>query len=429
MKQYLKETIKYLLRSKPFIQKEINEVEKLYKMSDEELYRYKEEKFLKLFRRAITKSKFYKEFYRNAGIGINDIQSLEDIKKLPVLTKEMVRKNYKDILTVPRWKVTKAHTSGTTGTPLTLFQDYKTIKKEQAYIWIRRINYGFKFGEKQVSLRGNLNYNQFKMYVHASNTLYLSSYNINKEKSILYYKEIKRFKPKAIEGYPSSLYNLSVFLKEQDLKLNIPLAFTSSETLYEFQRKLIEDILGTKIYDGYGLTERTISIAQKQNKKEYYEEPGYSINEYNNESIFTTSLINDVFPLIRYEVNDIVITKKTFNDFAICSISGRKEDMIVCKDGSLIGRIDHVFKGVNNIKFAQIVQNKIGEIILNIVPEENYSLKDKQLIIDNIYQKMGRHNVDIKIEVISEKEIIYTSRNKFKLVVSKLNKDNNEQSV
>ena len=83
----------------------------------------------------------------------------------------------------------------------------------------------------------------------------------------------------------------------------------------------------------------------------------------------------------------------------------------------------------NNIKFAQIVQNKIGEIILNIVPEENYSLKDKQLIIDNIYQKMGRHNVDIKIEVISEKEIIYTSRNKFKLVVSKLNKDNNEQSV
>ena len=62
MKQYLKETIKYLLRSKPFIQKEINEVEKLYKMSDEELYRYKEEKFLKLFRRAITKSKFYKNF-------------------------------------------------------------------------------------------------------------------------------------------------------------------------------------------------------------------------------------------------------------------------------------------------------------------------------------------------------------------------------
>ena len=131
MKQYLKETIKYLLRSKPFIQKEINEVEKLYKMSDEELYRYKEEKFLKLFRRAITKSKFYKEFYRNAGIGINDIQSLEDIKKLPVLTKEMVRKNYKDILTVPRWKVTKAHTSGTTGTPLTLFKIIKLLKKNR----------------------------------------------------------------------------------------------------------------------------------------------------------------------------------------------------------------------------------------------------------------------------------------------------------
>lgn len=426
LKTYLKETIKYLLRSKPFIKKEINEVEKLYKMSDEELYRYKEEKFLKLFRRAITKSKFYKEFYGNAGIGIKDIQSLEDIKKLPVLTKDMVRKNYNDILTVPRWKVTKAHTSGTTGTPLTIYQDYSTIKKEQAYIWVRRKNYGFKYKDKQVSLRGNLNNSQFKMYVHASSTLYLSSYNINKNKSILYYKEIKRFKPKAIEGYPSSLYNLCVFLKEQDLKLKIPLAFTSSETLYDFQRNLIEDILETKIYDRYGCTERSISIAQKQNKQEYYEEPGYSINEYNDDSIFTTSLINNVFPLIRYEVNDIVDTKIQSDNIVIGSISGRKEDMIICKDGSLIGRIDHVFKGVNNVKFAQILQNQIGEIIVNIVPEENYSIKDKQLIIDNIYQKMGKNNIDIKIEMVSEKEIIYSSRNKFKLVVSILNKGDNE---
>jgi phenylacetate-CoA ligase len=259
------------------------------------------------------------------------------------------------------------------------------------------------------------------MYVHASNILYLSSYNINKDKSILYYKEIKQFEPKAIEGYPSSLYNLGVFLKEADLKLNIPLAFTSSETLYEFQRELIEDILGTKIYDRYGCTEKTISIAQKQNKQqEYYEEPGYSINEYNKDSIFTTSLINDVFPLIRYEVNDIVETKNTFDGFAICSISGRKEDMIVCKDGSLIGRIDHVFKGVNNIKFAQIIQNHSGGIIVNIVPEKNYSLKDKQLIIENIYHKMGKNNIDITINIISEKEIIYTSRNKFKLVISNI---------
>lgn len=427
MKQYLKETIKYLLRSKPFIQKEINEVEKLYKMSDEELYRYKEEKFLKLFRRAITKSKFYKEFYRNAGIGINDIQSLEDIKKLPVLTKEMVRKNYKDILTVPRWKVTKAHTSGTTGTPLTLFQDYKTIKWEQAYIWVRRMNYGFHFGDPLVSMRGNLGHNTFKLFVHVSNTLFLTSYSLNKEKALQYYAEIKKFNPKAIEGYPSSLYNLCILLNEYKLSLNIPLTFTSSETLYDFQRKLIEKTLNTKIYDRYGCTERTVSYAQKIEGVGYYEEPAYSFNEIQENCIYTTSLLNTAFPLIRYEVSDIVNVRTINNTLNILSISGRREDTIICKDGTSVGRIDHIFKNTKNILLAQIIQYEKGIIDLNIVRDFNFSNNDLNSILSKLYSKISKENITVNINFVSKDEIIYSSRNKFNLVVSQIkNQDNDE---
>ena len=73
------------------------------------------------------------------------------------------------------------------------------------------------------------------------------------------------FRPIAIEGYPSSLYSLALFLKDAELELNIPITFTSSETLLDYQRDLIEERLGTEIHDRYGMTERTIFLVESHN--------------------------------------------------------------------------------------------------------------------------------------------------------------------
>ena len=90
------------------------------------------------------------------------------------------------------------------------------------------------------------------------------------------------------------------------MKLDIPVAFTSSETLLGYQRALIEKQLGTEIYDNYGMTERTIYLKEANNHQGYYELPGYSINEYLKDGEICTSLINEAFPLIRYRSNDII---------------------------------------------------------------------------------------------------------------------------
>jgi phenylacetate-CoA ligase len=420
MIQYIKETFKYILRSKPFINSYIKEIEELYDMKEEKLQVVKEERFINIFRYAISKSKFYKSYYEESGIKINDIQSLTDIEKLPILTKEIVRKNYEKILTVPKWKVVKANTSGTTGTPLTVYNDYSLIRREQAYIWVRRKKHGFIFGEPLVSIRGNIKRDRVKLHVHISNTLFLSSYNLNKESTKYYYNEILKFRPKAIEGYPSSLYNLCCFFKELNFSLNIPLCFTSSETLFDFQRKVISEVLGTKIFDRYGCTERTISLSENINNEGYYEEPGYSFNEYNNDHILTTSLINKSFPLIRYKMDDIVLIEKHENKLIINSVVGRTDAYIICKDGSIIGRLDHIFKEVNNIRLAQIIQKRRGEIIINIVPEDNFNKIDEQFILKKVEERMGSNNIDSVIRKINEKDIIYSTRNKFNLVVSQL---------
>ena len=277
------------------------------------------------------------------------------------------------LLTTSKWKLLKNRTSGTTGTPLTVFEDWKSIWREQAYFYCYRKRCGYTYGQPLVSLRGNLGKKDTMMYVHISNTLYLSSYNINEQTVWAYYKGIEKRSPRAIEGYPSSLYNLALLLKDKGLYCNIPVCFTSSENLFGFQRQLIEERFHTKIFDHYGTTERTIRISESIKHDGYFEDPGYSINEYLKDRVISTSLINSAFPLIRYQSSDVVILKENTKDerVSIDRIQGRSGNCIKGKDGSIYNNaaLTFILTYSHNIRYAQFIQKKNGKVLLNIVPE------------------------------------------------------------
>lgn len=420
MKKYLKETAKYLLRCYPVIRPYIKRVDAMYEMGNEELMNRNEKRFLYIFRRAYDKSPFYYRLYTEAGIKKEDIKCLEDIKKLPVITKDMVKKYAQEMLTVPKWQVMVGHTSGTTGTPLTVYSSWPSIWWNQAYTYSARLRNGFKYGQPLVSLRGNLDRNTMHMKVHVSNTLYLSSYCINKDTIKTYYDVIIKHKPVAIEGYPSSLYTLSLCMSEAGLKLDIPVAFTSSETLLDYQRILIEKQLGTEIYDNFGMTEQTIYLQEAFNHQGYYELPGYSINEYLEDGEICTSLTNEAFPLIRYRSNDIIELAELDAEhpqIMVKSVEGRKEDFLLCKDGGRIQRLDFIFKGVNHVRYGQLVQEKNGFLNVNIVPDFGFSKLDEKSIENNVIERIGKDNIDFKINQIRESDLVYTKRGKFKFLI------------
>lgn len=424
MNKYITESLKYFLRSKIFIYKYYREVVSLYEESPIELKDRNEKLFLKLFRHAYTKSPFYNQLYTKAGIQLDDIQNLDDINKLPIITKDMIREHPEKLLTDAKWKMIKSHTSGTTGTPLNVYLSWSTIWKWQAYLYYYREKCGFKYGEPLVSLRGNLNREKKHMLIHISNTLYLSSYYVNENTIEDYWQRIQRHKPKAIEGFPSTLYNLSLQLKKKRLKCNIPLCFTSSETLYDYQRELIEDILGTHIYDHYGMTERTISLSENFNHKGYFEQPGFSINEYLEEGAITTSLINFSFPLIRYKTNDIFeYSKNDKNEKIIIKrIKGRENQYIIGKDGTKYsGGLTYIVRALKNIKNAQLIQYEKGKLTLNIVTDDEIDSQQLKEMNQYIDERIGLKNMDITINRIDESQLIYTNSHKFNFIVSYIN--------
>lgn len=427
--KYLKETLKYALRSYPFIKKYVKEIEGMYAMSPLELKKRKEQKFIDIFRKAYDKSSFYHQLYCDAGIKKEDIKSIDDIKKLPIITKEDVKQYADDMVVCPRWKLLKNHTSGTTGTPLMVYEDWPSIWREQAYLYCFRKRCGYTFGQPIVSLRGNLGKTDSYLKVHLSNTLYLSSYNINEKTTALYHQKIQAHNPVAIEGYPSSLFRLASLFRDKGIELNIPVTFTSSETLLDNQRFLIEKQFHTQIYDHYGTTERTISLNESLDHSGYYEDPGYSHNEYLENGEITTSLINNSFPLIRYQGNDI-IEMCDYNDSGVLikTIHGREEDYIVCKDGSHVMRLGFLFKKASNVKAAQLIQQETGVVHILIVPETGYSEIDSTNIVNEFIKRVGRGNLDIHILKTSMENLIYSKSGKFKFILKSSNTifDNNQ---
>lgn len=422
MNKYLKESIKYLLRSYPVIYPYVKEVERMYNMSHDELQERNERIFLNIFRKAYTKSSFYHKLYTEAGIKLEDIKCLGDISKLPVVTKDMILHQSDALLTTSKWKLLKNRTSGTTGTPLTVFEDWKSIWREQAYFYCYRKRCGYTYGQPLVSLRGNLGKKDTMMYVHISNTLYLSSYNINEQTVWAYYKGIEKRSPRAIEGYPSSLYNLALLLKDKGLYCNIPVCFTSSENLLDFQRQLIEERFQTKIFDHYGTTERTIRISESIKHDGYFEDPGYSINEYLKDRVVSTSLINSAFPLIRYQSSDVVILKENTKDerVSIDRIQGRSGNCIKGKDGSIYNNaaLTFILTYSHNIRYAQFIQKKNGKVLLNIVPEAVFSSQNLDELKQMIDLKIGLSNLELEINLIKEQDLIYTTRNKYSYIIS-----------
>ena len=422
MNKYLKESIKYLLRSYPVIYPYVKEVERMYNMSHDELQERNERIFLNIFRKAYTKSSFYHKLYTEAGIKLEDIKCLGDISKLPVVTKDMILHQSDALLTTSKWKLLKNRTSGTTGTPLTVFEDWKSIWREQAYFYCYRKRCGYTYGQPLVSLRGNLGKKDTMMYVHISNTLYLSSYNINEQTVWAYYKGIEKRSPRAIEGYPSSLYNLALLLKDKGLYCNIPVCFTSSENLLDFQRQLIEERFHTKIFDHYGTTERTIRISESIKHDGYFEDPGYSINEYLKDRVISTSLINSAFPLIRYQSSDVVILKENtkYERVSIDRIQGRSGNCIKGKDGSIYNNaaLTFILTYSHNIRYAQFIQKKNGKVLLNIVPEAVFSSQNLDELKQMIDLKIGLSNLELEINLIKEQDLIYTTRNKYSYIIS-----------
>ncbi len=419
MKQSIKDLVFNQLKYGFLYKQRLKTIKSYQELTTEDLLFLENKKLVHLVNKAYSKTLFYKDLFNDYGVNLKQIQNKEDLTKLPIITKDLIKDRVDSIYLGNKLIRHKSYTSGTSGSPLKVYYGLNCVINEACYNEVFRNNAGHYFGDKVVSLRGALDGTTREYFDKFNNILYLSSYHINEQNASWYYDKIKKFNPKTILAYPSSLEALTNILVNKGFKINIPLAFTSSETLYPHQQDKIEEGINTKVFDRYGNAERTISLVQYEHRGQYTFPNLYSINEFVKEGkIITTSLINPQFPLIRYEVNDLV---QVNDNNKVDYIGGRIDDQIMTPDGLQVGSaaMSLAFKKIPNILISQIIQDHIENITVNIVVNEAFSHENKLKLHKELKQRLGG-NMSIIINKIDETQIIKTTKNKFKLIISSI---------
>lgn len=412
-------------------------------LSEGELTALQNEKLKNMVEHAYRTVPYYRKRMSELKLIPDDIKETGDLQKLPILTKEDIKKNFKKLLSkaIPNRLIKSGHTSGTTGTPLDVRYDIQTCVAHHAADWRQKKWAGLEYGQPYASLQGRVvvplhqTKPPFWRKNYINNQLFLSSFHLKEENLPYYFEKLSKDKIKFIEGYPSTIYILALYLKKSGRTFPMQAVLTSSETLFPIQRQAIENAFSCKVFDFYGMAERVVYASECDRHEGHHLNMDYGITEFldsNNRpveagclgKIVATSIHNFAMPLIRYQTNDSCALKtqrcSCGREFPLMDdVATKNEAIISLRDGRLISPsvLTHPFKPMKNIIESQIIQEDLDLLVVKLVVNEKFSKNEEKILIKAFKERLG-NEVDIEIEYLDF--IPKTENGKFKWVVSRI---------
>ncbi len=411
--------------------------------SEEKLYELQCNLLQDLISYAALNVPYYKRLFQEHDLSVKSIQTPDDLKKIPILTKDKIRKHFSDLVArdADIRKLKLAHTSGTTGTPLEFYWDKKVIYMTNATLWRQREWASVNIGDRFVLLTGNvivpLSQKKPPFWRHnfIQKQLLVSSFHLNEENMRFIVKKMRDFNPTFLEAYPSTVYILGRYLVSKRQRIPLKAVFTSSEPLYPEHREIIEKAFGCRVFDYLGMAERVIFATQCEKHEGQHLNLEYGITEILdddgnpaepgiNGNIVATGLHNFEMPLIRYKTGDrSSFLKKQCSCGRqlplIEDVTTKSESIIHTPDGRYISPsvLTHPFKPLRGIRESQIIQEDVYHIRIKLVKEnQNEEIKVEQLVWD-MKHRVGE---EIQIDVEFVQMIPRTSAGKFRWVISKV---------
>ncbi|MGM0651014.1 MAG: phenylacetate--CoA ligase family protein [Bacteroidota bacterium] len=344
-------------------------------------------KFNKLLDRALDKSQFYREMYKNVPAENLHIRSIDDLKRLPVISKDDMR-NYTPEQIITRndiSKLIKRSTSGSTGKPFdtylnkkeyftSYFRTFFTLKKYNPFK--RFVLIGVFHQKEQIERKSFMHYAQkyLGLFRREAYTVFTPTDEI--------IEKLQDRKIHILSSTPSYLKILTDELKKRNIKLNVKYVVLFGETLFQDVRKGIESWLQAQIIDVYGCMEHP-TLAWTDPGAQTYHYPLHSvILEYVNPikingeifgELVITNLVNKTMPFIRYKIGDHV--KILDNNYKkMGRIIGRVEDVIQLKTGEKLYRqqVWSVFRDFTECRQFRLLQKKNGQIFFQAILKDGF---------------------------------------------------------
>jgi phenylacetate-CoA ligase len=375
---------------------------------------------------------YYTNLFNEHGISPSMVQNKDDLKIIPILTKELVRNNAKELVSrqLKNYHIVKRRSGGTTGEPIEALIDkrcqaietYSFLKGLEAMgynpEWKMILLWGGSLGlEKKESLKS-------KLRNWALNSYLVPAFDINRKNAGEYLKKINKLGDSCIRGYASGIYNLACYKLQLGIDLHhIKLIITTSEQLEESWKNTIKQAFNCEVKSYYGCSEIE-SLGYQINENGTYlipDEVNIIEQDSENNSLIISSLHNKVKPFLRYlngdygiiRANSIYDTRKD----EIVELSGRTDDWLFKINGERIsGRLGAKLISVADVsvKRFQLIQYNTSHIEFRYENFNKEITEEEKLRISKAIEYLfGK----IKLTINQSDQFILSKNNKFRITI------------
>ncbi|HKL13148.1 MAG TPA: hypothetical protein VJ907_06035 [Halanaerobiales bacterium] len=406
-------------------------------LSEEQIKQFQKEKLKKLVKYSFKNSEFYKDLFMQSEIRYEDLEHI-DLKDLPTVNKSMLMNNFNKVVTknsITKDKVINfvdhnpkptalldnkfhiIHSSGTSGEigyyiydnknwellkavgASRLFKSFGLQRKKYAFIGASDGHYaGISFFLSPV--------NKFEQYFYQDFLVMDINYPLN-----TYIDKLNKLQPDIISGYPSAINMLLDYQKNNKLNIKPNHIICGGEPLTQEAYDKIKKYWHKEPVNYYGTSE-SIMMGAGFGKEGIYIFDDLIILEFAGNKTYLTNLYNYTEPLIRYEMDDLIVKGEKENKkwpfTYIKNISGREEDLLWLENENnnmdFIHPIVFVELHIKGLKKIQIFKVNDLNIIFKAVPKENVkkeTIKNNIVIkMDEILKKKNMKNIKLDIELV-----------------------------
>lgn len=402
-------------------------------MKPAELRKLQEKRLKAIVNHVFKYVPFYRKLWKRYKIRPEDIRGIEDLKRLPIITRKTIIRNFNQLIAANyrnRYKIGKVvirHSSGSSGAPMRMLFDENSWDCLDA-IYLRALLAGGYDPSKQLAYYW---YEPFERTIYNRlgfmNKIYISC-KLPEEEQL---KILQRIDPEYIYYFSSILHSISNKMLHDGIELHPKSIITHAEILSNKMRKVIEKAFDAPVFDQYGTVEFNRLAWECEEKIGYHVDADSILIEVVDDdhepvaagemgSIVLTGLINFTFPLVRYKIGDMAIP---MSDMCPCGrslplikgIEGRCDDLITLNSGKTLTPkmiIDSLADIREIFKFRVHYKGSNRFAVDLVLSERSEPIFEK---VERRLKKLAEEK--IKIKLTSVDEISKSERGKRKLVI------------
>ncbi len=403
---------------------------------------YAEERLAAQLRNAAEHVPYYREMWRRRRAA-GDPSPVEDLASWPVLTKEEVRRHPEAFLRddAKPSALFRLATSGTTGTPVTTWRDRAMMRAWYALTEARwRRWYGVTRHDAWAMLGGQevvpveRDRPPYWVWNAAGEQLYMSNLHVKRSNAPAYLEAMRHHAVVYAYAYSSSIAELARFAVEDGLEApRLRVVVTNAEPLLPWQRDVIAGAFGCDARESYGMSEAVAGASECEHGVLHLWPEAGRVEVLDDDAdepaapgatgrLVCTGLLNEVMPLVRYEVGD----RGSVDDAAgrcacgrdmprLTALEGRSTDNLVTADGRRVFWVNPVFYDLP-VHEAQVVQEELGRVVVNVVPAGGFGAEHERAIAEGLRRRLG----DVAVEVRRLDAVPRGPGGKFRAVVSRV---------